>query len=164
MPKKRQQTRRLGDLVWTSHGPGHWLAADGRLTLIHMMRDTTLSEWHLFRTRPGLVPKKPFVDVAFWGWHNLTYALTMGEIDKQVRELRAHSQAMLPRLRVNETVVRCRRDWRLVVGVRPDGDGVGAILDVESAESVYGIIEEQWSTYGCRIEDKLPCPWPKAKG
>jgi hypothetical protein len=159
----KRRTRLLGGLTFECYEPGHWLGAEGRLALLHLMQGTTLSEWHLFRTRPGMLPRKPFAaGAAFWGWHDLSYTLTMGEMDKIVRDLREKSRAMLPRLRSGETVVRCGKDWRLVIAVHPDGDGDGAVLDVE-AEDGSLLRDEQWSTYGCLVEERLPVPWPKRK-
>lgn len=157
------KTRMLGGLTFECREPGHWLGAEGRLALLHLMQGTQLSEWHLFRTRPGKIPRKPFeAGAAFWGWDDLTYAITMGEIDERLRELRARSQAMLPRLRPDETIVRCGQSFRLVTAVHPDGDGVGAILDVETEPGPLARTE-QWSTYGCVIEEHPLVPWPKRK-
>ena len=156
--KQVARTRHLGGLVFTSHGPGQWIGADGRLALLHMMQGTTLSEWHLFRTRPGNVPADPFADPAFWSWDDLSYTLTMGEMNKWIRVLRDRSAALLPRLREGQTIVRCASKLRLVTKIHPDGDGVGAVLDVEAPKGSIEL-DEQWSTYGCEIED-LPASWP----
>ncbi len=155
-----RRTRILGGLVFTCHEPGHWLGAGGRLAILHLMRWTRWSEWHLFRTRPGKVPRDPFGSVEFWGWDDLTYVLTLGELDKAVGDLRARSRAMLPRLRANETIVRHGRELRLVTGVHPDGDGDGAVLDVENYPPT---LLDQWSTYGCSIDENPIVPWPKKK-
>lgn len=153
------KTRHLGGLVFTCHEPGCWLGAEGRLALLHMMQGTKWGEWHLFRTRPGKVPRDPFASVEFWGWDELTYTLTMFEMDKTVHDLRERSRAMLPHLEPEKTIVRCGKELRLVTAVHPDGDDIGAILDVESSYSSLAE-DDQWSTYGCVIED-LPASWPK---
>lgn len=154
-----RRARVLGGVVFKCHEPGHWLGADGRLAILHLCRWSKWSEWHVFRTQPGKVPRRPFESAAFWGWHDLSYVSTLAELDAVVGDLRDRSRAMLPRLLPNETVVRRRHELRLVTGVHPDGDGVGAVLDVENYPPT---LFDQWSTYGCSVvEDELLLPWPK---
>ena len=131
------------------------------------MPGTRLSQWTVFHTNPAIVSPTvdDFDDVNFWGYDELDYALTFGEIAKIVTKIYQRSAELVKTLKINDIVQAfgSQTKFGLIKEIKTSLDNCYADLTVELADAIEN--DDQWSTFDCSLaEDWVQnFQWPRKK-